>query len=159
MNKNIAISFKWIINILNKYNFKFQISGGLSAITYGSKRKLYDIDIDLESKNIKRLSKLKEIKKHIIFGPKRIKASNFDVFLLTLNYNGVLIDLGESLKMLDSRSNSWINDRTNFDNFELKNIFGINVPVIPLDGLINYKKILSRNEDIEDLKYIDSLKK
>ncbi|TSC64073.1 MAG: hypothetical protein G01um101491_374, partial [Parcubacteria group bacterium Gr01-1014_91] len=42
---------KFLVDTLNKNKIAFQVSGGLGAIAYGSKRELRDIEIAINKKN------------------------------------------------------------------------------------------------------------
>ncbi|MBS0358657.1 MAG: hypothetical protein JSS53_05260 [Proteobacteria bacterium] len=145
----------WITNILEKLNIPFQIAGGLAARAYGSTRKLEDIDIDIPEDKFYLVKH--EVSEFIVYGPERYKDEIWDVMLMTLNYNGQLIDLSGAYhtKIWNAKTKKWQELITDFSKAQIKNIFGIQLPVISCDELISYKKILSREVDIKDIEMID----
>lgn len=151
--RSTAEAFCWIVHILRIYKIKFQITGGLAAKTYGAKRKLADIDIDIPEKAFKKI--IPAVQDYIIWGPARLKDANWHIQLMTLEYKGQKIDLCSDKCMLRGSVNSkWLRDRVNFTNTKNKKLFGLIVPVINLQNLINYKTILGRPVDISDIKAI-----
>jgi hypothetical protein len=148
-------AFIWIINILTQLNVPFQVAGGLAAITYGSTRPLEDIDIDIaEDKFV--LVKA-EVNDFIIYGPTQFKDETWDLMLMTLNYHGQLIDLSGAYdtKIYDKENNKWRHLSADFTTSEIKNIFGVAVPVISKCELLYYKKIIARPVDLIDVAQIE----
>lgn len=47
MSTKLENGLRWVVSILKKQRIPFQISGGLAAHIYGSKRPLNDIDLDV----------------------------------------------------------------------------------------------------------------
>lgn len=82
--KNPKKAFRWIINILKKHQVPFQITGGLAAQAYGSKRPLNDIDIDIPEDRFNEI--VPNVKDYITYGPAHFIDERWDLFLLTLNY-------------------------------------------------------------------------
>ena len=150
-SKKTERAFHWIIGILKKHNIPFQISGGFSAKIYGSRRPVHDIDIDLPENRFKEL--VPEVKRYIIFGPTKYKNDAWDLYLMTLNYHGQLIDIGGALneKVCDIRNNKWRRIPTNFKTAMEMVVFGEKVPVIHPKELIEYKSYLCRHQ-VEDIK-------
>ena len=148
-------AFLWIIKILKKHKVRFEIGGGLAAKVYGSKRKLADIDIDLNQKNYQKI--MKEIRPYLVFGPRVYKDKNWKLELVTLRYKGQYIDLGGIVhaKIFNSKKKKWIILRSHLSHARLKKIYGINVPVEDEMELISYKKILRRKVDLEDVKQLE----
>lgn len=147
-------ALKWIVRILNKHKVPFQITGGLAAEIYGSKRKLADIDIEIPENKFKAI--LKDVRRHIIFGPKRLKDKNWDMFLLTLRYGGQDIDLSGaySTVIFDKTSKKWTLEDSSFGKSRNKKVFGITVHVTAKKNLIEYKSELGRRVDKIDLRQI-----
>ena len=144
-------AFHWIIRILKKYEVPYQISGGLAAKIYGSSRPLADIDIDISEEKF--VDILPDVKPYIIFGPERFRNENFDLSLITLNYMGQEIDLcSQHVKIRDAKTGEWHDNSTDFSRYELQEVYDITIPVIKKDDLVNYKKILGRPVDLEDIK-------
>lgn len=143
----------WIIKILRKHKIKFQITGGLAAIIYSSPRKLYDIDIELPEDDLSKI--LPDVEKYLIEGPEEYIDKSFDMKLLTLRYKGQLIDIAvmNGEKEFDKEKKKWTQLQVNFHP-ATKRAFGLNLPVIPKEDLIAYKKRIGRVEDKEDLKYL-----
>lgn len=143
-------AFLWIVSILSIHHIPFQITGGLAAKVYSSKRKLADIDIDIPQKKFREI--LSETRDYIVFGPGKFKDKNWDLFLMTLNYKGQMIDIcSANVKIFNKLTKRWILLRTNFGESEKRKIFGIVVPVIPKVSLIKYKNKLQRQVDKIDV--------
>lgn len=144
-------AFQWIINILKNQNVPFQITGGLAAQAYGSSRELADIDIDIPESEFEKI--LPDVKDLIIFGPAQYKDENWDLRLMTFRYQGQKIDIcgAHETQIYDKNNEEWCWLKTNFSVSEMKVIFGIMVPVVPIEELIDYKSKLKREVDLIDV--------
>lgn len=153
--KNTEAAFHWIIGILKKHNVSFRISGGLAAKIYGCQRPLADIDIDIPEKRFKDI--LPDVKDRIIIEPKKYFGKIWDIFLVTLRYEGQDIDVcaADTAKIYNSKTGEWINYSDGL-NAEEREIYGMSVPVIPLKDLIEYKTKLGRQVDVEDIKAVQN---
>lgn len=153
---NTKEALVWITGILKQHQIPFQISGGLAAIAYGASRPLADIDIDIPDSKFDLL--IDEVKPYITYGPERFKSDKWDLMLMTLNYRDQEIDLSgaDSTYIFNEQMQQWIKLDEDFSKVNLKTIFDLSLPVIPIKNLINYKKILSREVDLIDLKQIEN---
>ena len=143
-------AFRWIVDILKKHDVPFQISGGLAAKIYGSKRPLNDIDIDIPESRFRDISK--EVEEYAVFGPKRFVDDNWDLMLMTLNYGGQEIDIGgDGARVRDAETGEWREVRTDFSDSESHEVYGVAAPVIKRSNLIRYKRLLGRAVDIDDV--------
>lgn len=152
MRKNTKEAFKWIVGILRKNDIPFLISGGLAARIYGSKRPLYDIDIEVQDKYFNKLLPL--VRNNVIYGPKRYLDETFDVLLITIKYQGQEIDISgcETDKFYNHETKQWEPSGTKINNFAETNIYGLKVPVIKKQDLLTYKIRTGRLVDLEDIK-------
>jgi hypothetical protein len=153
--KDTKAALKWIVKILKKRKINFEIRGGFAAKIYGSKRELADIDVEV--KDVKDTETFfRDVKKYIVWGPKRYKDRNWDLLLLTLKYKGQYIDISGLglIKIFNKKTKKWNKLGFNPSTSVKKEIYGIKIPVIPLQNLINYKKKLSRRVDLSDVKQI-----
>lgn len=141
--KNPKKALVWIVGILKKHSIPFQISGGLAARAYGSKRSLNDIDIDIPEEKFKDI--LADVKDYIISGPSWYKDNVWDIYLMTLNHNGQEIDISGAykIKICDERTGKWYPIPADFSTAQNKTLFDIDVPVISKKDLIYYKSILA----------------
>ena len=154
--KNTAAAFKWIITLLWKHKIPFQITGGLAARAYGATRPLNDIDIDIPEDRFAEL--VPDVKEYITFGPARQIDERWDVFALVLEYEGQEIDItgANTVRVCDARTQEWVDLLANFSIAEMRELFGMRVPVINREELIAYKMMLEGKHQQED---IDALKK
>jgi len=152
MDRKTKEAFEWIIRILQEHKVPFQIAGGFAARIYGSRRKLADIDIGVPDSKLRKI--LSDVKKYVIYGPKRYIDKNFDLPLMTLKYQGQVIDIysDDKTKLFDYKKNKWVKSSSNFKKSTIKNVYGLKVPVISKKELIAYKKILGRKVDLADVK-------
>jgi hypothetical protein len=84
--KNTKEAFLWIADILEKNAIQFKINGGFAAKIHGCTRELADIDIDVPEKYIDVVAK--EAVPYITYGPELYKDENWELKLLTLEYEG-----------------------------------------------------------------------
>ena len=144
----------WITDILKKHHVLFQITGGLAARAYGATRPIADIDIDIPEDKFDLIKN--DLAGFITFGPGQYKSKTWDLLLLTLNYHGQVIDLSGAYctKIFNGKTGLWQKISADLSEAPLKDIFGLQLPVIPLDILITYKKALAREVDIIDIREI-----
>jgi hypothetical protein len=151
MMKNTEEAFRWIVGILEKHQISFQISGGFAARMYGVSRELADIDIDVLEKDLSIL--YSHVKDFAIYGPTRYQDEHWDIFLMTLQYEGQEIDIGgvDTRRLFDKVSMQWIDTPVDFMKAVKKEVYGIFVPIISLTELLTYKKLIGREVDLEDV--------
>jgi hypothetical protein len=150
-------SLIWITDILKKHHIPYQITGGLAAIAYGATRPLDDIDIDIPDNTFDLI--LAEVQPYVTYGPERFKSDKWDLMLMTLNYENQAIDLSgaDSTYIFNDQTKKWVQLKEDLLHAPLQNIFGLQLPVIPKESLISYKKILAREVDLIDVQQIESV--
>ena len=154
--KNTERAFVWITDILEKNRIIYKISGGFAARVYGVSRELADIDIEIKDENITKIET--EVKPYIIFGPAHYKDENWDLQLMTLLYEGQEIDIaGTKAKIFNKQTKKWENCSGDLHNVEIHDVYGKKVPIEQIGTLVAYKKKLSRDVDLEDVKQLEMI--
>ena len=149
--QNIKKALIWITDILKKQQVPFQITGGLAARAYGATRPIEDIDIDIPEDTFTIVQK--EVSKFITYEPAQYKSNTWDLMLMTLDYQGQIIDLSGAYqtKIFNAKTNQWQELSEDLSKACLIDIFGVKLPIIPLNILKTYKIALSRDVDIRDV--------
>ncbi len=144
-------ALKWIIEILNRKNILYKISGGFSAKLYGSPRTVNDIDIDIPEGKFTEI--IEEVKPYITLAPGHYQDGKWDMQLMTLNYNGQEIDIGgaESTKISNKERTEWIAVPTDFSRIKKVEVEGITLNVILPEDLIKYKQHLDGEHQLIDI--------
>jgi len=151
--KNTEVAFRWIVEILGRRQVSFRISGGLAVRAYGSERPLADIDIDIPDDKFQDI--LEDVNDCIVEGPQRLLDDNWDIYLMVLNREGQDIDIcSATAKIFNQTTNNWDIEVADLSKFEMKELYGLKVPVIPKEELISYKKKLGREVDLEDVAFL-----
>ena len=152
--KDTESSFRWIINILQNNNIPFQIEGGFASRLYGSNRELADIDISIPEDRFDEL--LPYLKDYIIYGPSQYLDEEWDLKLITLTYMGQDIDIAGAYekKNFDKNKKIWVNVPSDLSKSVYIDVYGLKVPVILKDQLIDYKKIIARDVDLIDVEFL-----
>lgn len=147
-------ALSWITSLLIEKKIQFQVTGGLAARLYGSTRPLFDIDIDVEAGALERI--LPCVRDYVVYGPETYRDECFDIKLMTLDYHGQGIDLSVSdgAKLYDKRKGTWQSGKTDFLSSEKILINELLVPVIPREDLLEYKMMIARSMDVEDIRSI-----
>lgn len=144
----------------NQNDIQFQITGGLAAIAHGATRPLYDIDIEIYKQDVE---KVRELFREFIVedwnneleGPE----DQFDIWMMKLSIEGVPVDINqiEETRIRSAEGDrEWVLQLTVMRT-ESKTIDGIELPVQIKRDLIAYKKVLSRDTDIEDIRQMEAL--
>ena len=155
--KNTEKVFNWIIDILEQNNIKYKVSGGFAAKIYGVNRELADIDIEVSDVDIGQIAQTDKIRPYIVYGPNQYKDENWDLLLMTLNYEGQDIDIaGTGAKIFNTQTKWWECLDSNLDSLTIKEIYGRKIPIENIESLIAYKKKLAREVDLEDVKQLVS---
>ena len=149
MNSDLKEALLWITSLLKKHEIPFVLSGGLAAHAYGSTRIVRDIDLDIANDGFEKLEI--DVQPHIVFGPEIHTSKALKNLLMQLKYHNIQIDIAgaENAQIFDN--GLWKPDRTNLSNYEIKSIFGIEVPVMNPSDFIVYKSKSPRPEDLKDI--------
>ena len=144
---------KIVVNKLKESKIPFQISGGLAAIAYGSKRPLYDIDIDVNKEDIPKVQEL--FREYIVEDFHKYQDEHMEIWEIELEINGVEVDISQADEVyFKDKEGNKIRIDTDLTKSNMIEVEGIEVPVMDKEDLIRYKKVLSRNVDLDDLKQI-----
>ena len=155
--KNTEKAFHRIIGLLEQRGIAYKISGGLAARLHGARRELADIDIEVSDADVGKIAE--DVKPFIIFGPARYVDESWDLWLMTLEYEGQEIDIaGTDAKIFNQKAQCWENCPGDLQTIEIKEAFGRKVPVESLKSLIAYKAILSRDVDLDDIQQLKEIK-
>jgi hypothetical protein len=149
--KDSQRAFDWITTLLDELGHPYVVVGGLAAIVYGSKRPLFDIDLDVPMFALREIADRAQA--YVTFGPSRFRDEQFDIELLTLRYGEQEIDLtaAEDVLLFDRGAATWRQVPTDLKAGELHEVFGKRVPVMGRDALLAYKPMLARDLDLEDV--------
>ncbi len=154
--RNTKAALLWITALLEEFDIPYQIAGGMAASAYGANRELVDIDIDIPQSGFDKI--LDSVKKYIIYGPSYYTDPHWDLYVMTLRYQGQEIDLTsiDNAKIFNSLTNKWELLQTDLSKACSMEVMGVKVSVIPKDDLLNYKKMLCRPVDLLDIEAIES---
>lgn len=154
--KKTEFALKWIVEILNKNNIPFQVTGGFAANLHGTKRELADIDIEISEKSFDIIFPF--VKDFVIYGPQNYKDENWDLMLMTLVYENQEIDISStSCRYFNKTVSLWENSIVDLSKAVMKEVYGIYVPIIQITDLISYKSKIARDVDISDVKELSQL--
>lgn len=154
--RNPQASLKWIMAILQSLHIPFQVTGGLAAKMYGAQRDLLDIDIDIPEDKFTAVASC--VQEFISYGPASFKTKQWNLMLMTLNHHGQEIDLGGAYhtKIYNAKLHQWQTISVDFSKTVMMPLWDLQVPVVPCQDLLAYKKILARPVDLLDIEMIES---
>ncbi len=155
----LSDALRWITRLFEEEGIPYQVVGGVAARAYGSKRPVLDIDIYIPEAGLFRL--LPRVRTHLTRPPARYKSDLFDVNLTVLNYGDREIELctAEGARLFDSKMNRWVPHTIHFNESTRRPVEGVPVPLIPLGRLIEYKNLLGRPVDLQDIEEMSAGRK
>lgn len=159
-----ALAF--IIPILDKYNFRWVITGGFAAYAYGVPRRLSDIDIDIEtSKDEQRFGDfVTELTSYVTQPLEHLVDQNYDNYNFEITYNGQIIDICPmaDLKIFYKERDAYEPFyKSGYPKIEEVNFEGIKLPLLAKELVIRNKEMLvwqrdSDNQDVAGLRALMS---
>ncbi len=158
LNDESAIrALRWITDILHRRAVPYQITGGLAAKVYGSKRTLNDIDIEVPDARI--VDIIEDIRQWIVLGPELYRDERWNVALVMLQYHGQEIDVcgSDGVTICDARTGHWISCASDLSLAEHHKIDDMIVPVMPPHFLATYKRMLVGSHQLIDIEAIEQL--
>ncbi|WP_231872588.1 MazG-related protein [Marinomonas gallaica] len=135
---------------------EYQIVGGLAATIHGGSREVADIDLYIHnsdaSKVLARVSQFvsKPLSHYAEYG------WDLEYFQLVYQDQKIEIGLSQNTKIQSALDGLWYELRIDFSESVVKLYQCIEVPVIPVHRLVEYKRILGREVDLIDIQELTS---
>lgn len=147
----IARALRWIAGVLDDLGVRWVVAGGLAARAHGATRELNDIDLYVEEGALERI--LPRVREHHAHGPRRHLDEHWDCLFLEVRYAGEEIELAEAARCRHRSGPDapWHPAGVDFDAADRREIYGVEMPVMPLEALVAYKRRLGRDVDRRDL--------
>jgi hypothetical protein len=148
-------ALEWIIKLLAELEVPLQAVGGLAARTYGAKRPLVDFDFYVPTDALEKVAVAAGDR--VVCTPRHHKGDCWDITFMILEFEGQRIELGgaDGARYFDRLRGVWENAAIDFDQSVPRRVFGIEIPVIPFERLVEYKRRLDRDVDRRDLAEIE----
>lgn len=138
-----------LTDTLQQHNIPFIGIGGLAAIAWGATRPLVDIDIQVAKKNMPMAEKI--FHAYLQTSTRRFQNEHWDIQQMVLSLAGVGADIcaAEDFYIVKGGVKHLVPN--SLQNASRKIVGNLEIPVLPLDILLGYKKLLARSVDLEDV--------
>ncbi len=156
-----------IIPLLEKYDFRWVITGGFASHVYGVERPITDVDIDIDTSKDSPAFKAftGELKEFITEPLNHFVDQNYDNYNFEVTFDGVIFDFCpmKEMNIFDKETNKYIPFYANgFPDSEMVEWNGLKLPLLSKELVIKNKEMLvwqreSDFKDIEQLKKLNSL--
>jgi hypothetical protein len=156
-----ALSF--IIPLLEKYKFKWVITGGFACYVFGVDRLLTDIDIDIEvsKDSLEFQAFYKDINTYITQPLENFIDENYNNFNFELTYQNQIIDICPMDELLIFNKATGTYDKfykNGFPEIELIDFEGLTLPLLSKQAVIENKEMLTKKDEWQQ-RDIDELRK
>ena len=148
----LAGALRWIADLLQRTGIPFQVVGGVAVVAYGAPpRSVADIDLYIPADGLPRL--IRRARAQVVRQPWRHRDEWWDRILCVLEHEGQRIEVGvaDAARLRDLTSGEWTNATIDFDASVLRTVWGVEVPVMPLAQIVEYKQQLGLEIDARDL--------
>lgn len=149
-------ALKWITRLLEDNKVPYLICGGFAAFVFGSKRAINDIDIFVPEEFFNHVVNLG---KNYVSKPAKHyfeEAEGWNVKYVQFTHGETKIEIGSSkgVEIFDASSNEWVELEVDFSKIEYRSVYGMDIPLMAKEDLINYKRVLARPVDLHDIEAI-----
>jgi hypothetical protein len=150
-----ARALEWIVGLLRDLGVPFQTAGGLAARAYGGKRELADFDFYVPTGELGKVSAA--VNDYLVRPPLHHQDQNWDITFMKIDYEGQKIELGgaDDASFFNRSRGVWEPVTIDFDGSVACRVFDIEIPVMPFDELVAYKRALDREVDRRDLEEME----
>ncbi|ELB2059212.1 MazG-related protein [Vibrio parahaemolyticus] len=151
MSDKVKVALQWLKEILDAEVVEYQIVGGLAATIHGGSREIADIDLYIRNSDADKV--LAHVAKYISKPLTHYAEYGWDLEYFQLVYQNQKIEIGlsEHTKIQSRQDGSWHQLKIYFSESVIKDYQGIELPVIPVHRLVEYKRILGREVDQIDI--------
>lgn len=148
---SVAEALTWLKGVLQELEIPFQVVGGLAAIAHGGTRELHDIDVYVPEGALEAI--LPQVAEHHSHGPLRHRGEHWDCVFMEVRYAGEEIEIADAARtrLRSDPGDAWQPAGVDFGASVAGDAFGVTIPVMPRDQLIDYKRRLGREVDRLDL--------
>jgi len=141
-------ALKFIVPIIEKYEFRWVITGGFACYVYGIDRLLTDIDIDLDTSKDSSEFKhfMKDVESSISQPLEHFVDENYDNYNFELIYEDQIIDICPmaDLKIFNQDKKTYVPFyQTDFPPIEFTDFEGFTLPLLSKQAIINNKEMLT----------------
>ncbi|MBS9958411.1 MazG-related protein [Vibrio alginolyticus] len=151
MSDKVKVALQWLKEILDTEVVEYQIVGGLATTIHGGSREVADIDLYIRNSDADKV--LSHVSKYISKPLTHYAEYGWDLEYFQLVYQNQKIEVGlsEHTKIQSHQDGSWHQLDIYFSESVIKNYQGIELLVIPIHRLVEYKRILCREVDQIDI--------
>ncbi|MFA0264382.1 MazG-related protein [Vibrio cyclitrophicus] len=151
MSGKVKVALKWLKGLLDAESIEYQIVGGLAATIHGSCREIADIDLYIHNSDANKI--LAHVSQFISKPLTRYTEYGWDLEYFQLVYQNQKIEIGlsQNTRIQSALDGSWFQLEIDYSASVAKEYQGIVLPVIPVQHLIEYKRILGREVDLIDI--------
>lgn len=153
-HKNLQRSaLAWVVDKVDRHDLPYMVVGGLAATAHGGSRPLHDIDLYAPFAHSNWSNFLTSISKYVVWGPQSVVDGQWDLTYLKIDYHGQRIEIGDCDDVLlkNGETGAWIRQRIDIEHSVSRSVLGRDVNVMPLQQLIEYKRVLGRDVDQQDI--------
>ena len=157
MNESVYRAMSWLKAILDGQGVRYQIVGGFAAHLHGGSRPIADIDLYIKKEDVNAL--LPFFQPFVSKPLKHYREEGWDLEYLQLIYENQKIEIGlrPGTKIFNTSSQKWVSLDVDLAESVQRDFHGLALPVININSLIEYKRVLNREVDridIRELEYI-----
>ncbi|ELI5882990.1 MazG-related protein [Vibrio parahaemolyticus] len=156
MSEKVKVALNWLKSLLESESIEYQIVGGLAATIHGGSREIADIDLYIHNSDANKI--LARVAPYISKPLSHYSEYGWDLEYFQLVYQTQKIEIGLALdtKIQSSLDGSWHQLEIDFSQSVAKSYQGIELQVIPVHQLVEYKRILGREVDLIDIQQLAS---
>ncbi len=159
-DQNLSETLNWVTRLLADLAIPYQAVGGLAARAHGSKRPLIDIDLYVPDREA--LERVVEATgPRVTRAPRHQVYEHRDLVILKVSHGDwdVEIAAADSARFRDRHTGAWREAGIRFDAGEPVEVAGVEVRVMPLPELLDYKEALGRDVDRQDVRELRDLRR
>jgi hypothetical protein len=155
--ESVASTLGELLAVLERLGVPFQAVGGLAARAHGATRALVDLDFYVPDEHLPSIAEA--LSHRVVRPPARHRDAHWDLIFMALTWGGWRIEVAgaDSARVWSRTEGSWMPAGIDFAASQVREVGGVQVPVMPLDQLIAYKRGLDRPVDRLDVLELESL--
>ncbi|RCW19751.1 hypothetical protein DET53_11614 [Vibrio parahaemolyticus] len=156
MSEKVKVALNWLKGVLDSESIEYQIVGGLAATIYGGSREIADIDLYIHNSDANKI--LARVAPYISKPLTHYSEYGWDLEYFQLVYRNQKIEIGlaQNTKIQSSVDGSWHQLEVDCSKSVVKSYQGIELRVIPVHQLVEYKRLLGREVDLIDIQQLAS---